>query len=217
MPRSPQHISRFTMQNSTQPDPVTSERRESVQTSAHDSLATTSRGKADEEAGKGKGTSSRSTGELPLLRMLPIMSLIILSLFLVSLDRTIIGVAIPRLTDDFHSPDDIGWYGSAYMLTNASLQLIFGRLCKHNPVKPIFLSAMFIFAVGSAVCGATPNSVGLILGRAIAGAGASGILQSSLQIILHLVPLHKRPMIMAMFGVVIGEYRQQHGLVQFVC
>ncbi|PWN41479.1 MFS general substrate transporter [Ceraceosorus guamensis] len=191
------------MSGITQPTAGPSDRRESVQTSGHNSTATTTAGEQDAESGKA-GEKPSSTGELPLLRTLPILCLLILSLFLVSLDRTIIGVAIPRLTDDFHSPNDIGWYGSAYMLTNASLQLIFGRLCKHNPVKPIFLSAMFIFAVGSAVCGATPNSVGLILGRAIAGAGASGILQSALQIILHIVPLHKRPMIMAMFGVVIG-------------
>ena len=46
-----------------------------------------------------------------------IMASLYISIFLVALDRTILGTAIPRITDQFHSIDDIGWYGSAYMLT----------------------------------------------------------------------------------------------------
>lgn len=52
------------------------------------------------------------------------------SLFLVALDRTIIATAIPRITDEFGSLGDIGWYGSAYMLTTAASQLVFGRVYK---------------------------------------------------------------------------------------
>jgi hypothetical protein len=38
-----------------------------------------------------------------------IMASLYISIFLIALDRTIIGVAIPRLTDEFHSINDIGW------------------------------------------------------------------------------------------------------------
>jgi hypothetical protein len=38
-----------------------------------------------------------------------IMSSLYISIFLIALDRTIIGVAVPRITDEFHSLDDIGW------------------------------------------------------------------------------------------------------------
>lgn len=58
-----------------------------------------------------------------------------LAMFLVALDRTIVATAIPQITDDFHSLGDIGWYGSAYMLTTASSQLVFGRLYKHYNMK----------------------------------------------------------------------------------
>lgn len=58
-----------------------------------------------------------------------------LAMFLVALDRTIVATAIPRITDDFHSLGDIGWYGSAYMLTTAASQLVFGRLYKHYNMK----------------------------------------------------------------------------------
>jgi hypothetical protein len=55
---------------------------------------------------------------------------IFLSIFLVALDQTIIGTAIPRITDQFHSVGDVGWYGSAYFLTSTALQPSFGRIYK---------------------------------------------------------------------------------------
>jgi len=58
-----------------------------------------------------------------------------LALFLVALDRTIISTAIPRITDEFKSLGDIGWYGSAYMLTTSASQLLFGRIYKFYNMK----------------------------------------------------------------------------------
>lgn len=58
-----------------------------------------------------------------------------LALFLVALDRTIISTAVPRITDDFKSLGDIGWYGSAYMLTTSASQLIYGRVYKFYDMK----------------------------------------------------------------------------------
>ena len=58
-----------------------------------------------------------------------------LALFLVALDRTIIATAVPRISDEFQALADIGWYGSAYMLTTACAQLIFGRIYKFYDMK----------------------------------------------------------------------------------
>lgn len=58
-----------------------------------------------------------------------------LALFLVALDRTILATAIPRITDEFKSLGDVGWYASAYMLTTAASQLLFGRVYKFYPTK----------------------------------------------------------------------------------
>lgn len=58
-----------------------------------------------------------------------------LAVFLVALDRTIVATAIPQITDEYHSLGDIGWYGSAYMLTTAASQLLFGRLFKFYNTK----------------------------------------------------------------------------------
>jgi hypothetical protein len=53
-----------------------------------------------------------------------------LAVFLVALDQTIIGVAIPKITDKFKSIEDIAWYGSAYFLTSTALQPSYGRIYK---------------------------------------------------------------------------------------
>lgn len=46
-----------------------------------------------------------------------------ISLFCVALDSTIIATAIPRITDQFHALQDVGWYGSSYLLTKCGVYL----------------------------------------------------------------------------------------------
>lgn len=128
----------------------------------------------------------------------------LLALFLVALDRTIISTAIPRITDEFKSLGDIGWYSSAYMLTAACSQALFGRIYKFYSMKWAFLSAMIVFEIGSAICGAAPTSNAFIAGRAIAGFASAGIFSGCVLIIVQMVPLHKRPVFQSMFGAVFG-------------
>ncbi|KAF7558973.1 hypothetical protein G7046_g5179 [Stylonectria norvegica] len=133
-----------------------------------------------------------------------VMMSAIVSMFLVALDRTIISTAIPEITNEFDSVGDIGWYASAYMLTSAAFQLVFGRIYRFYDLKWTILTCIGIFTVGSTICGAAPNSNAFIVGRAIAGIGSSGITTGSIMTIMPMVPLHKRPMFMAMFGMVFG-------------
>lgn len=119
-------------------------------------------------------------------------------------DRTILAVAIPALTNTFHSITDIGWYGSSYMLTAACFNPIFGRIYALYSTKTCFLTSILIFEVGSAVCGAARSSVAFIIGRAVAGLGSAGIFQGGMMILVGTVPLAKRPMFTAVFGMAFG-------------
>ncbi|KAB8069154.1 MFS transporter [Aspergillus leporis] len=127
-----------------------------------------------------------------------------LTVFLVALDQTIIATTIPTITSQFHSVEDIGWYGSAFLLTTCSFQLFFGKLYTLLSLKWTFVGAVLIFEVGSAICGASPNSVALIVGRAIAGIGGAGIFSGALIIIAKSVPLSKRPALTGIIGAVWG-------------
>ncbi|KAF2135708.1 uncharacterized protein K452DRAFT_346728 [Aplosporella prunicola CBS 121167] len=126
------------------------------------------------------------------------------SMFLVALDRTIISTAVPKIADEFNSLADVGWYGSAYLLTCCAFQLLFGKLYALYPIRGIFLASILLFEVGSVICGAAPNSVAFIIGRAISGVGAAGIFAGSIVCIVHAVPLHKRPKVQGLFGALFG-------------
>ncbi|KNG81243.1 putative MFS multidrug transporter [Aspergillus nomiae NRRL 13137] len=136
------------------------------------------------------------------LKLALLLMSIFVGMFLVSLDRLIVSTAIPQITNEFNSAKDIGWYGTAYLLTNCAFQLVFGKIYTVFNVKPIFLISIVLFEAGSALCGAAPNSVTFILGRAIAGLGGGGILSGVIVVIVYAVPLHKRPKYQGIFGAV---------------
>ena len=90
------------------------------------------------------------------------------------------------------------------MLTGCSFQLLMGRIYTFYNPKWVFLCSIGIFEVGSAICGAAPNSTVFIVGRAVAGTGSSGLFAGAMIIIMYLVPLHKRPIIQSFTGAVFG-------------
>ncbi|KAK7951028.1 efflux pump antibiotic resistance protein [Apiospora aurea] len=129
-----------------------------------------------------------------------IMLAVCLAVFLMALDNAIIATAIPKITDQFHSLPDVGWYGSAYLLTASALQLLFGKFYTFFSVKWVYLTAIIVFEIGSLICGVAQNSVTLIVGRAVAGLGSAGLMSGSLIILAHSVPLAKRPIYSGMIG-----------------
>ncbi|KAH8589817.1 putative MFS multidrug transporter [Bisporella sp. PMI_857] len=125
-----------------------------------------------------------------------------LAVLCVALDNTIIATAIPKISDEFEALSDVGWYGSAYLLTISASQLFFGRLYGIFNVKWTFLCSLIIFEVGSLVCGVAPSSTALIIGRAIAGLGASGLFSGTFIIIAVTTPLEKRPVYISLVSAV---------------
>lgn len=127
-----------------------------------------------------------------------------LAVFLMALDNTIIATAIPKITDEFKSLDDVGWYASSYLLTTCALQLFFGKLYTFYSIKWTFLVSIGIFEVGSLVCGIAPSSIILIVGRAVAGIGSAGLFCGALVIIAYTVPMAKRPAYTGIIGACYG-------------
>ncbi|KAM7203150.1 MFS general substrate transporter [Naviculisporaceae sp. PSN 640] len=128
-----------------------------------------------------------------------------LAAFTTALDNTIIATAIPKITTQFDSLNDIGWYGSAYLLTTTALQPSFGKIFTYFNPKKTYLSALIIFEVGSIICAAAPNSTVFIVGRAIAGVGGAALFSGGMNILALVTPIHKRAMynslLTSMFGI----------------
>lgn len=121
-----------------------------------------------------------------------------------SQDTTIISTAIPHITKQFHSIQDVGWYGSGYFLTACSFQLLWGRIFVLFNLKWPYVISILIFELGSLICGVAPSSVALIVGRAIAGVGSAGIFSGSFIIVSCSLPIHKRAKFNAILGSMYG-------------
>ncbi|KAL7625009.1 hypothetical protein AAE478_004223 [Parahypoxylon ruwenzoriense] len=123
---------------------------------------------------------------------------ITLTYFLVMLDSSIVATAIPQITTEFNSLLDVGWYGSAYQLASSSFQPLTGKIYSYFSTKWSFLAFFAVFELGSALCGAAQSSVMLIVGRAVAGLGSSGLMNGLMTILAAILPPHKQPMVMAL-------------------
>ncbi|KAI0013088.1 major facilitator superfamily domain-containing protein [Xylariaceae sp. FL0662B] len=104
---------------------------------------------------------------------------------------TIVATAIPKITEEFESLDEVGWYGSAFFLTLAVFQSPWGKIYKYHPIKNAYNASVFIFELGSLICSVARNSQMLIAGRSITGCGGAGVTTATYVIISHLVPPSK--------------------------
>ncbi|KAL2050628.1 hypothetical protein ABVK25_009136 [Lepraria finkii] len=127
---------------------------------------------------------------------------LLLSMFLVALDMTIVATAVPRITDQFNSLDQVGWYASAFFMTLASFQSSWGKAYKYLPLKWSFLMSVLIFELGSLACGVAKNSETLIAGRAITGLGGAGVIGGVYIIVAFVVPPPKQAAYLGLVGAV---------------
>ncbi|PAV18467.1 MFS general substrate transporter [Pyrrhoderma noxium] len=116
---------------------------------------------------------------------------LMLSSFLVVLDVSGLSTALPDIVNDLHGTE-FEWIGSAYALASTAFLPLSGGLAQVFGRKPVLLSQVLLFAVGSAICGAASSMNILIAGRTIQGIGAGGISSLTQIIISDLVPLHER-------------------------
>ncbi|KAF4969962.1 hypothetical protein FSARC_2915 [Fusarium sarcochroum] len=131
---------------------------------------------------------------LPLVFMT--LSLMV-GIFMIALDNSIISTAIPKITSKFDSLGDVAWYGSAYLLTQMSFMPVFGKVYTFFNLKWVFLASTVLFEAGSVLCAAAPNSPAFIIGRAVAGFGAAGLSCGAMIITSKIVEMRKRPLLLA--------------------
>ncbi|OQE27534.1 hypothetical protein PENSTE_c004G09782 [Penicillium steckii] len=132
------------------------------------------------------------------------LTLAFMSICLVlAIDNTILSTAIPQITNDFHSLNDIGWYGSSYLIAQMALLPTCGRLYAFYNIKWVYCISLVVFEIGSIIAAVAPNSVALIIGRAISGLGAAGLVSGTTTILSYCVSLKKQAMLSP---IVLGMY-----------
>ncbi|MGW5353583.1 MFS transporter [Streptomyces sp. NPDC004031] len=103
-----------------------------------------------------------------------ILAICCMSLLIVSLDNTILNVALPSLQRDFHSSvSGLQWTIDAYLLVIASLLLLSGSTADRVGRRRIFQTGLAVFTAGSLLCSLAPSLGWLIVFRMVQAVGGS--------------------------------------------
>ncbi|MGB2875608.1 MAG: MDR family MFS transporter [Gaiellaceae bacterium] len=133
-------------------------------------------------------------------RILAIYSGLMVTLLLAALDQTIVATALPRVVSELGGLTQYSWVFTAYMLGSTVTVPLYGKLGDAHGRKPLFLVAITIFLVGSALCGAAQNMVQLVVFRAIQGVGAGGLFPLVLAMVGMIVPPRDRGRYQGLIG-----------------
>ena len=106
-----------------------------------------------------------------------------LGLLLAALDQTIVATALPRIVSDLHGLDHLSWVVTAYLVTSTVTVPLYGKLSDLYGRKRLFIVAIGLFLVGSALCGAAQTMTQLIAFRGLQGLGAGGLIPLTFAVI----------------------------------
>ena len=100
------------------------------------------------------------------------------------LDSTVVNVALPTISRDLHTGlSDLQWITDAYLLTLGALIILGGSLGDRFGRRRVFVLGLLSFTVASVICGASPDTLVLIVARALQGIGGALLVPGSLAII----------------------------------
>ncbi|EPE26976.1 MFS general substrate transporter [Glarea lozoyensis ATCC 20868] len=114
-----------------------------------------------------------------------------LSVFLSSLDITIVSTSLAAIANDFHVSDQASWIVSSYLLTYSSFIIVWAKLSDIFGRKTFLTIALVLFLLFSGVCGGAKTLIQLIIFRAFQGVGGAGIFAMTPAIIAEMVPSNK--------------------------
>jgi EmrB/QacA subfamily drug resistance transporter len=133
-------------------------------------------------------------------RVLAIYSGLMVALLLAALDQTIVATALPRVVSELGGISQYSWVFTAYVLGSTVTVPLYGRLGDVYGRKPLFIVAITVFLVGSALCGLAQNMVQLVVFRAIQGVGAGGLFPLTLAMVGMIVPPRDRGRYQGLIG-----------------
>jgi len=141
---------------------------------------------------------------LPPRRKLAILGAILLTLFLASLDQTVVGTALPRIITDLNGANLYAWVVTAYLLTSTITVPIYGKFSDVFGRKAMLMIGVCVFLLGSWLSGASQNMTELVLFRAVQGLGAGALFPIVIATIGDLYSPRERGRFQGLFGAVFG-------------
>ena len=147
---------------------------------------------------------SDRTDRLPARDRL-VITLLLISGFVVILNETIMGVAIPRLVEDLGVTVSAGqWLSTAFMLTMAVVIPVTGFLLQRFNTRSVFMAAMALFSSGTLIAALAPGFEVLVVGRVVQAGGTAIMMPLLMTTVMTLVPPASRGRIMGNISIVIS-------------
>lgn len=137
-------------------------------------------------------------------KVLLIMGPLFVASFFAALDMTIVATLASPISTTFHSFTLLSWLASGYLIANAAIQPLSGRLSDIYGRKAGIIFACTFFAAGTLICGVAQDAWVIILGRLVAGAGGGCINTVGTFIASDLIPLRKRGLWQGYMNIVFG-------------
>ena len=141
---------------------------------------------------------------LPDRRFWAVYASLLVVMFLSAMDQTIVGTALPTIVGDLGGAAHMAWVLTAYTLAITVAMPVYGKLGDLVGRKNLFLVAIALFLIGSALCGTADTMTQLIIYRFIQGLGGGGLMISSQAITGDLIPPRVRGTYMAPMGAMFG-------------
>ena len=135
---------------------------------------------------------------------MPILIGLMSGMFLAALDQTIVATAIRTIGDQLNGLSVQAWVTTAYLITSTVTTPLYGKLSDIYGRKPLFLWAISLFLLGSALSAFAPSMYALAAFRAVQGLGAGGLFTMALAIIGDIVPPRERSRYQGYFMAVFG-------------
>ena len=127
---------------------------------------------------------------------------VMIGTFMAVLDATIVNVGLPKIMASFGvGLDKIEWVLTAYMLALAVMLPTSGWLADRFGYKRVYFLGLFLFTLGSFLCGISPNEDVLIFSRVIQGLGAGCLMPVGMAIITREFPAEKRGVALGFWSV----------------
>jgi EmrB/QacA subfamily drug resistance transporter len=133
-----------------------------------------------------------------------ILSALMLAMVLASLDQTIVSTALPTIVGDLGGLNHLSWVVTAYLLASTVSTPLYGKLGDQFGRKRLFIAAIVIFLVGSALCGVAHTLNQLIAFRALQGIGGGGLMVGAQAVMADVLPPRERGRYSGYFGAVFG-------------
>lgn len=130
------------------------------------------------------------------------ISVVIVGTFMAVLDSSIVNVAIPKMMTIFRaSTEEIEWILTGYMLTMSVVIPLTGYLGDRFGLKKLYIFALTVFTIGSALCGLATSTETMVAARVVQAIGGGMIMPVGMAMIYKLVPIEKRGLALGIWGI----------------